>query len=51
MVIKVDGFKAVIIPPKVSAQEFKALLNWREYKNRAGLRETKGVVIEQKEAA
>lgn len=40
--IKVDGIKAVVIPPKETIQSFKALCDWREYKNRAGLREMKG---------
>lgn len=40
--IKVDGFKAKVLDPKPTAKEFQELLNWREYKNRAGLRETKG---------
>lgn len=42
MVIKVDGRKAVIIEPPKTRQEFKALLDWCEYKNRTGLRDVKG---------
>lgn len=42
MVIKVDGLKAVIVPTVRTQEEFKALLDWCEYKNRTGLRDTKG---------
>ena len=40
--IRVDGVKVVLIEPPKTRQEFKALLNWCEYKNRTGLREMKG---------
>lgn len=56
--IRVDGFKAVIIPPVKTQQEFIDLLNWREYKNRIGLRDMRavaggfeGVMILQAQAA
>lgn len=51
MVIKVDGIKVVIIEARKTRQEFTDLLNWREYKNRVGLRGMAGVLIVAKAQA